>query len=780
MQNTKNGLIDLLSDKKVWLNWTFEPKKGSDGKQSVRQDGTMEMTKVPRTLTGSYGSSTNPDTWSTFEEAQKAVGKEISYKNIATGAPLTITGIGIAFETSLNILGVDFDHCLEDGKITHEGITNFLQASETYTEVSPSGTGLHAYFQVETPFDPLLNKRPVKGYDEYPLVEFYSKGRYFTFTGNIFDTNKPVRKISEEELVKLLALLGYPWGKGVESSIQPVAPQNYTSPFSSDPALMEKMFASRNGAKLSRLFNGDMSDCKNDHSAADLSFCSALAFWTGKDTVRMDEIFRSSGLMREKWDEQRGLLTYGQMTINKAVEGCMEVYKAPSERLQKVSFQSPNKDENTEIEFIMSAGTEEKPPFPLPILENICRVIEFDPVLKTQFRLNDFSHMVEMFDETTSSWINLQDFKVIDTQRFISVKYTPFTKVGYEMVTRAICSVAHKFKVNPPKDYLTKLEWDGKPRLNSWLHMVYGTPDDALHQAMGSNWLKGLVKRIMRPGCLFDEVLVLESGQGWRKSSSLRELGKPWHVENTLSIEDRDFPLVVASNIIVEFSDGAGANRADSRKLKAIITKVEDQCRPPYERGVITFKRGCVFAMTTNDSEWIKDETGGRRWLPVKLEKHADVDWIKENRDQLFAEAYHRVIENGETTHEYPQEELQKLQASRMETDDHEEDLVKWYIGLTDDVRAKGIRVDDAYQQISGVSEYREMKKIDQLRTAGMLKSALGLEKKQLRIGGIVSKRWFATEETAKKFGIQVANDGTIQTPNIKNVIDEKTDEIPF
>ena len=107
-------------------------------------------------------------------------------------------------------------------------------------------------------------------------------------------------------------------------------------------------------------------------------------------------------------------------------------------------------------------------------------------------------------------------------------------------------------------------------------------------------------------------------------------------------------------------------SRAGVRAVKSLITKTEDQYRLPYEKAVQTLKRGCVFAMTTNDTEYLKDETGNRRWLPVKLEKEADIKWIIKNRDQLYAEAFHRVEFLGETTWEYPKKELDILQDSRV------------------------------------------------------------------------------------------------------------------
>jgi putative DNA primase/helicase len=312
------------------------------------------------------------------------------------------------------------------------------------------------------------------------------------------------------------------------------------------------------------------------------------------------------------------------------------------------------------------------------------------------------------------------------------------------MTTDAIIRVAMDNCVNPPRDYFTSLVWDKVPRLNSWIHNAYGTPDDEIHQAIGSNWLKGLVKRVMQPGCQFDEVLALESPQGYRKSTSLRVLGQPWHVETTHSLDNKDFYLLLAQNVIVEFSEGEIMDRASVNKLKAEITKTEDQLRPPYERGMVKFKRSCVFAVTTNRLE-LKDDTGNRRWLPVQLNKVADIEWLAENKDQLYAEAYHRVIITGESTHEYP-DSLRDLQESRREYDESEEKLLDALSlipieSLTED----GITLEHACGIIHG-NEYRS-NKLDELRISSMLRR-IGLVNERKYVKGKRVRRWFPSDKT--------------------------------
>jgi predicted P-loop ATPase len=295
---------------------------------------------------------------------------------------------------------------------------------------------------------------------------------------------------------------------------------------------------------------------------------------------------------------------------------------------------------------------------------------------------------------------------------------------------------------------------------------VYGVEDDELHQAIGSNWIKGLVKRVMVPGCQFDEVLALESKQGMRKSTSIRELGKPWHAETTHSIDDKDFYLLLAQNVIVEFSEGDIFDKASTKKIKSEVTKIQDQVRPPYERGIVTFKRSCVFCVTTNKLE-LKDETGNRRWLPVELQKVADIDWIKENREQMFAEAFYRVMVLGETTHEYP-DNLEELQSSRMEYNDLDETILNWYVNvLNDEDREQGISLSDAY--IIAYPEQQKGDKRKEWELSAILKRTLHLDNKNTKIDGRVRRRWRMSDKTKKLINKEKNINSSLTTEQLIN-----------
>jgi predicted P-loop ATPase len=678
-----------IKSKKIWVLWKLEERQG-------------KKTKVPYQPNGKLASTTDPTTWSTYKQVKEAVG--------------SFSGIGLVFEPSVNVIGVDFDKKVD---------SPFFELAKTYVEYSPSKTGMHLLFIAKEPIELERNK---KTFPDGSAIEIYTGGRYFTYTENEHESSLPIREVTSDEFISLISTLGYPWKAQNAPQRDKPTPTNL-----SDQEVLKKAFGAKNGKDIEALYNGDTSQYSNDESAADFALCMHLAFWTGKDKERMRSLWLNSPLGSRKKTQDR--TDYQDRTLDNAINATTEVYTPRS------SAPITHSD-SKEIEFLMTGG---KNPHPVLNLENICRILASDDAFSSKFRLNDFSHMVETKWDS-KDWVNLFDNAITEVQRVIQTKYPDFMAVSRAMVQDGIMSLAYHNRVNPPRDFMKSLVWDKVPRLNSWLHTVYGVVDDDLNQAMGSNWIKGLVKRVMIPGCQFDEVLALESPQGWRKSTSIKEIGFPWHVETTHSMDDKDFFMQVSQNILVEFSEGDIFDKASVKKLKAEITKTEDQFRPPYERGMMKFKRGCVFAVTTNKLE-LKDETGNRRWLPVELQKIADIEWIKANRDQLFAEAYHRVMVLGETTYEYPKDELEDLQASRMESGDNDEKLLLWYVELDKEKQEEGFPLRDAINYI-----YPNMPpdKKKEWEISNILKRTLCLESRNTKINGAVLKRWKPTDKTWK------------------------------
>lgn len=218
-------------------------------------------------------------------------------------------------------------------------------------------------------------------------------------------------------------------------------------------------------------------------------------------------------------------------------------------------------------------------------------------------------------------------------------KIEPNTNLVGEVITQ-ICT-SNSF--HPVKQYLESLEWDGQPRLNSWLQTYLGAEgDESYLSAVGKKFLVAAVARVYEPGKKFDHMPIFEGMQGKGKSTVGRILaGEKWFYDSELNLHDKDSALNLQGQWLVEMGELANINRADVRTIKSFITRQVDKVRPPYGKRMVESPRQCVFFGTTNDDSYLKDKTGNRRFWPVKIPDHAEIDLegLREDRNQLWAEA---------------------------------------------------------------------------------------------------------------------------------------------
>jgi hypothetical protein len=256
-----------------WVGWREELRNG-------------KFTKIPiNPLTGYNAATNDGSTWSTYEQALHAAQN------------YNLNGIGFVLTTSTGIVAIDLDNCRdpETGKLTPMA-ERIVQEFNSYTEISPSGRGVHIYVLGKLP----PGKRRIEG------IEMYDSVRYMTVTGKGLESVSGKLESRQNEIDAL-----YDW-------------------ISKDADLVEQ--AKRDDPQFSLLWDGDTTQYNGDESCADLALCNKLAPRCNYDPVHMDRIFRRSGLMRDKWDEPHSAdgRTYGQMTIHRAIEdrGSTECNKA--------------------------------------------------------------------------------------------------------------------------------------------------------------------------------------------------------------------------------------------------------------------------------------------------------------------------------------------------------------------------------------------------------------------------------------------------------------------
>ena len=179
----------------------------------------------------------------------------------------------------------------------------------------------------------------------------------------------------------------------------------------------------------------------------------------------------------------------------------------------------------------------------------------------------------------------------------------------------------------------------------------------------GKNFWISIVARVYCPGCQVDNMIVLEGPQGLKKSSALRVIGGNWFCEQHEAVNGRAFFEVLQGKLLVEISELDAFSRADVTRVKQVVTCVSDRYREPYGHHAKDHPRQCVFVGSTNKDDWNRDETGARRFWPIRCTE-IDIDAIASNREQFFAEAVHR-FKSKETWWEMPSIETEGEQESR-------------------------------------------------------------------------------------------------------------------
>lgn len=290
-----------------WCVWKYEIKDG-------------RKTKIPY----------NPQTLKRAKSDDPTTFKEFGY---AEDAYIGGYGEGMGIRVSKGYSAIDIDHCITDGFLSDAAV-DICTSMRSYAEKSPSGEGIRVIFKA-----PDFNFDKEKYYikNSNNGIEIYMDGvtnRFVTMTGNtvygypVVENNEVLQQILDKYMLR-----------PVKNVSKPKSDQktHIVTDLSEDQIITKAM---RNHAFYA-LFNGDMTAYNNDHSSADLALCNMLAFWTGKDFNKIDSIFRSSALMREKWLRD----DYRTNTINMAIASCTETYnpyKAQTiwDKLDVIQFQT--------------------------------------------------------------------------------------------------------------------------------------------------------------------------------------------------------------------------------------------------------------------------------------------------------------------------------------------------------------------------------------------------------------------------------------------------------
>jgi predicted P-loop ATPase len=367
---------------------------------------------------------------------------------------------------------------------------------------------------------------------------------------------------------------------------------------------------------------------------------------------------------------------------------------------------------------------------PLPILANALTGLRNDVGLKNRMTYNEMLCQPML---SCSPPVPIGDQEITEIHEYL--QRLALRRISRDNVMWAIYSHARKSPYHPLRDHLNQITWDGQARLETWLAVYLGAENNVYNAHVGTMFLLSMVARVFRPGCKADYMMVLEGPQGKKKSMACAILaGDDYFSDHLPEIgQGKEVSQHLRGKWLIEISEMHAFNRAEATALKAFLSRTIERYRPPFHRIEVDEPRQCVFIGTSNKGQYLRDETGGRRFWPVKC-GDLDIDTLVEDRDQLLAEAVHR-FKDGEhwwPNADFEREHIQPQQQARFEFD-------PWFDAIKANLEASSLREISVWEVAQGLGfeNRKQLGTMDTRRITACL-GALGCECKHTDRGN----RW--------------------------------------
>lgn len=361
-------------------------------------------------------------------------------------------------------------------------------------------------------------------------------------------------------------------------------------------------------------------------------------------------------------------------------------------------------------------------------VHNLMLILRHAPEFAGRIRYNDFLQVTEVDGQP------MVDGDLARLKARIERTWMPDEKVTTTDLLEAVRGMEQENRYHPVRDYLLGLKWDGIPRIEAFFPDHLETPNDPYHQGVARAFFLSAVGRIFTPGLKVDVMVILEGPQGKMKSSMWETLGGDWYADITDDINHKDFQAGLQGTWIADLGELDQFGKADSSRIKSIITIRHDRLRRPYARFHQTLSRQTVLVGSSNRSDWLNDPTGGRRFLPVScLTERIDIGLVARARDQLWAEATHRYLAGEAGWWDVPN--AQQQQMSRFNEDPWHDPIRSWVAERretsTAEVLEFCLKVELARQTRS-----------DQIRVGNVM-LVLGWQRRRVRDGKTLAWQYF-------------------------------------
>ena len=646
-----------LATRQQWLLWKFEAKEGQS------KPGKIPYYVQGGRRTGGQGDDRDRQRLATLAVVRRA------YERGGW------SGIGFAFLPDDGLIGIDIDGAIDPATgVVTDRCANIIKACASFTEISPSGKGVHIIVQGTTE----TNKSNDIG------LEVFCGRQFFTFTANRYpDTVPEVVAIDAGVLKRLHATIDEAKAIRAAASRPAPAPKPATPPAPSSAS-----------STVAQPDSSSADDFRRVNEAA----MQSLQVWVPSllpSAIPKGSGYRvtSKSLNRTNQEDlsiaPEGIVDFGVADMGDPKQGRrtpidlvmewlptakpkealhwlaqrigVELTPPPARKPKNATAPAPAGGGNNANGGGGGSGGDEPPDMddpefvdvlahlvthrgrPMDCRENVMYCLQLDPNLKELVKQNDFTHLLERsrttpWGHSVGEWNEEDDLMLGEylLRNFgMAIKATSTLRNGVLMAARSA-------KYNPVLDLIHAEKWDKIPRLEHWLTDVYEIAERPYTKLIGKCFIMGLVKRALQPGCKFDYMLIIKGEQGLKKSTAFRALAYPFFTDNAIRMGDKDSLMAMQLVWIAESAELESLNKSETTQIKQFLSAQEDMFRPPYGSQLIRAKRHSVNVGTTNADTFLKDATGDRRFWPLEVHQ-VNEDTLASMRLQLFAEALHRL-----------------------------------------------------------------------------------------------------------------------------------------
>lgn len=671
----------------------------------VREEGSKTLKPPVHPRTGKPTNVFNPAAWLTCEGATAAAA--------ALGPDY---GIGFVLTGEERICCIDIDGV---DAILRELPGLLERFPGCAMEVSHSGEGIHLWIKGDTP-PHTTRARGLELYSQRRAVAFGSQGlvnaecrtdytpaltllveeRFTRADGNAApsveeaERDGPVPEWSGPTDDDNLLALALAAPRPVRSSLAGKA--SFRELWEAEPQALAQAFPSSSGDDF-------------DHSRADAALAAHLAFFTGNDAPRIERMMRRSKLYRGKWDTHSTYLR--QRTIGGQIRRTQRWLKWKESPQGVIPF---------------SKSLCGPIPATLPnVIEALC-----GPESGVLIKHDEFTNRITIDDSL------LEDNHLIKLRRDFEVR--GFKPIGPQMMSDAVHNAADLNRYDSAIDTLEGFEWDGIPRIETLMRDYFGTTDTPYGRAVGQYFMTALAGRVMSPGCQADMAPIFIGIQGTGKSSAVQALAltdESFNILDLGSIDSKEIARHLQGVTATEIAELRNLRTKESGTVKEFISRRFEKHRPLYGEYESRHPRRNIFFGTTNRDDELSDETGNRRWLPIRTGT-IDVAGLARDHDQLWAEALSLWLQHGILWKEAARL-VEAEHAQFMEEDPWEQAVSDWLNTLPPNHMFQIVEVlrvplrHEAHQQ-----------DIPTMRRVGKILRKLGYDKSNKRVDGVQGNRW--------------------------------------